>query len=84
MRISYHPKFRSEYRKLPTEIQLLTEKKELLFRDNPFDPRLKCHKLHGELSGFYAWSINQKYRIIFRFSNPQEVRFLSVGTHDIY
>jgi len=83
MEIFYHPDFQKEYRTLPEHIQRLAEKKESIFRKNPFDRRLKTHKLHGGLVTFYSWSINQQYRILFRILN-NTVRFLSVGTHDIY
>lgn len=83
MEIFYHPNFRKEYRALPEHIQLLAEKKESIFRKNPFDQRLKTHKLHGGLSIFYSWSINQQYRVLFRILH-NTVQFLSVGTHNIY
>jgi addiction module RelE/StbE family toxin len=79
-----HPKFVREYRRLPETVKDLAEKKEVIFRDNPFDPRLKTHKLKGPLTGFWAFSINQKYRIIFDFADKGTVRFYSVGDHDIY
>ncbi len=85
MHILYLPAFARQYKKLPTEIQNLAEKKEILFRENPFDPRLKTHKLSGALEGFYAFSINSSYRIIFDFEDKKHTaRFYRVGTHDIY
>lgn len=84
MKILYLPKFAREYKKLPAKIKDLTEKREKLFRQNPFDPRLKTHKLSGDLSGFWSFSIDYKYRIIFDFASDETVRFYSVGDHDIY
>lgn len=52
MRILYLPKFAKQYRKLPANIKNLAEEREKIFRKNPFDTRLKTHKLHGELKGF--------------------------------
>lgn len=49
-----------------------------------FDSRLHTHKLNGKLSGFYAFSINSRYRIIFELVSDDIIRFHSVGTHDIY
>lgn len=65
-------------------IQRLTETRVELFRKNPSDSRLKTHKLHGELDGFSAFSINYKYRIIFEFLEDDIVEFYSIGDHDIY
>ncbi len=84
MKILFLPRFAREYKKLPEAVKELAEKKEKIFRKNPFDPQLKTHKLHGELRNFCAFWVNQKYRIIFDFQSKDIVRFYSVGTHDIY
>ena len=84
MRVIYHPKFAREYKRLTNIIKDQAEEKEKIFRDNPFDPKLKTHKLKGPLSGFWSFSVNQKYRIIFDFADKNTVHFYSVGDHDIY
>lgn len=84
MTILYHPKFAREYRRLPASVKDHAEKKEGIFRSNPFDPRLKTHKLKGPLAGFWSFSLNQRYRIIFDFLDKNTIRFYSVGGHDIY
>jgi len=84
MRIIYSPTFLKQYRKLTKEIQRVAEEKEGIFRADPFDSRLKTHKLHGRLSGFWAFSITGKIRIIFEFGGNQSVVFHTVGPHDIY
>lgn len=84
MKIFYIEKFKREYRKLPKDVQELAEKKERLFRKDPFGPQLKTHKLHGVLKGFWAFSINDRYRIIFDFEDKNIARFYSVGDHEIY
>lgn len=82
--ILYSPKFARQYKKLPLSLKLLAEKKERLFRENIFDPRLATHKLHGEFADFLAFSINYRYRIIFDFQDKNTVRFHWVGSHDVY
>lgn len=87
MEIIYSPKFAREYKKLPTNIKDIAEKQETIFRENPFDSRLKTHKLciKGKLNEFSSFSIGYKYRIIFEFiEDKQTAYFHSVGTHDIY
>ena len=59
-------------------------KKETIFRNNPFDFRLRTHKLSGPLDGFMAFSVLYKYRIIFVFVEKDIVEFYSIGNHDIY
>ena len=84
MKIFYLPRFKREYKKLPSKIQELAIEKERIFRKNFFDTRLDTHKLHGPLKTFWAFSIDYKNRIIFDFSGKETVRFYSVGDHDIY
>jgi len=84
MRIHYTPKFHKQYYKLNSDTQNLTDIKINLFKKTPFDPKLKIHKLHGNLSEFWAFSINYEYRIIVHFIDKGQVVFRSVGKHDIY
>ena len=84
MKIYYSSKFAREYRKLPLAVKEIAEKKEKFFKRNPLDPQLKTHKLKGALKDFWAFSINQKYRVIFEFVDSNEIWFHSVGEHSIY
>jgi len=85
MKIIYGSKFAREYKKLLDNIKDIAEEQEALFRKNPFDPKLKTHKLKGKLSGFLSFSIGHKYRIIFEFSKDKNTTYFhSVGNHDIY
>jgi addiction module RelE/StbE family toxin len=84
MEIVYSSKFAREYKKLSEDIKDLAEQKETIFRQNPFDPKLKTHKLSGRLREFWAFSIDYKYRIVFEFASDDLVYFHAVGTHDVY
>lgn len=85
MEIIYSPKFAREYKKMSDNVKDIAEDQEKIFRQNPFNPQLKTHKLKGKLSGFLSFSLGYKYRIIFEFSkNKNTVYFHSVGDHDIY
>lgn len=82
--IFYWKKFLKQYKKLPPNIKTLAEEKEQIFLQDPFDPRLKTHKLSGRLDGWLAFSINHDYRIIFDLQNSHTARFYMIGTHEIY
>ncbi|MFA6518256.1 MAG: type II toxin-antitoxin system mRNA interferase toxin, RelE/StbE family [Candidatus Shapirobacteria bacterium] len=84
MEIIYSPQFAKEYRKIPQQVKLKAEKREKIFRLNPFDPQLKTHRLSGKLKDFWSFSIDYHYRIIFQFESESTIWFLSVGTHQIY
>ena len=53
-----------------------------LFSKNPFDRRLKTHKLTGKLEGLWAFSIAYDCRIIFKFLTKKEVLLIDIGGHD--
>ena len=84
MQILYSPEFARRYKKLSLEVQKKAEEKETIFRNNPFDPWLNTHKLHGSLSAFWAFSVDQQYRIIFVFLEAGLVKFCAIGDHSIY
>ena len=54
---------------------------------NPFDPKLKTHKLHGQLEGYWACSIDYDLRVIFTFepdptSKEDLIVLVELGTHE--
>ena len=83
MKLYYHSRFKSSYEHLPRIVQQKAERKELILRKNPFDARLKTHKLHGKLKHLWSFSVDKDYRIIFELDSD-DVIFLDIGTHDLY
>ena len=65
-------------------VQKKAERKTILFRKDHFSATLETHKLHGKLKEFYSFSIDSKFRIVFRFITGKKVIFLDVGDHDVY
>lgn len=85
MEIYYHSRFLRKFKKLNKDIKNLIADKEDIFKFDPFDSRLKTHKLHGILNDSFSFSINYKYRIIFKYiNNDKDVIFYEIGNHDIY
>ena len=84
MKIYYFSKFARKYKKLPISIKKRAQEAEGLFRANPFAGRLKTHKLSGELEGYWAFSIDQKHRIVFEFYKEGIALFHDIGDHEIY
>lgn len=82
MKIIYSSKFAKNYKKLPNKIKLLAEKREKIFRENLYDPRLKTHRLTGKLNGFWSFSVDYKTRIIFEIRSENEIWFLAIGSHN--
>lgn len=65
MRIEYPPRFLRLYKKLPKTVKDLAEKKEEIFIKNPFDVRLRTHKLSGRLEKYWVFWIDYRYRTLF-------------------
>ena len=42
-----------------------------IFAGNPFDSKLKTHKLTGKLSGLWALSVDYDCRMVFKFLKNQ-------------
>ena len=84
MVIRISPKFEKQYLHLPERIKEKAKEKELIFRQNSYDPRLKTHKLSGKDKSCWAFWITKSYRIKFVFLPDGEVLFLEVVLHNIY
>ena len=78
------PDFEKTFLRLPKHIQHLATRKDQWFRRDAFDPRLRTHKLKGELAPYWAYSVNREYRVLFRFLGSREVIYYDIGTHEIY
>ena len=51
------------------------------FAADPKDPLLRVHKLKGDLRDYWAFSVDEDLRVLFRWDG--EVAFLvSLGSHD--
>ena len=57
--VNVTPDFEKAYLRLPKHIQNLATRKDQWFRKEAFDPRLRTHKLKGELSAYWAYSVNR-------------------------
>lgn len=84
MKIEYSPKFRRCFKKLPAGIKQEMEAKTCIFRNDPFDLKLKTHKLSGPLRNYWAFWIDYRYRVIFSFMDAATARFHVIGDHSIY
>jgi len=82
--IYYSSHFAKAFKVLPSKIKKQAIEKEKIFREDCFDKRLKTHKLKGKFENYWSFSINYSYRILFEFSDKDEVGFIDVGTHSIY
>jgi mRNA-degrading endonuclease YafQ of YafQ-DinJ toxin-antitoxin module len=78
--------FRTRCRKLlPRNRELgeaLTTTLALLVED-PRQPRLKLHRLHGELEGLWVVRVTYSVRLVIGLNESQhEITLLALGSHD--
>lgn len=54
------------------------------FTHEPFNIKLKTHKLSGKLRGLWSFSIEQDVRVVFYFTKdkPQKAVLVDIGSHD--
>ena len=84
MDIFYHEKFKRQFKKLDRRVKELAYEREAIFLKNPFDPRLKTHKLHGALADYWTISVDNRHRIILKFMDSKTAKFYEIGDHSIY
>lgn len=54
----------------------------IIFQSNPFDPRLKTHRLAGQLEDSWSFSVDYDCRVIFTFVERDRALFVDIGTHE--
>ena len=82
MKIKYNKKFNNHFVKLPQKIKIKANQATKIFIENPFDPRLKNHALHGRMNEWRSFSVTGDVRIIFKeYDNYVIVLFLDIGSH---
>lgn len=84
MQIIYLPKFERAFKRLPESVKDKFDRIEPILRENPFDSRLRIHKLRGEFSGLWAFSVGSKHRVICEFADIGTLVLFTIGTHDVY
>jgi len=55
-----------------------------VFINDPFDVRLRTHKLSGELKSLWSFSVQYDTRVVFFFTEdkPSKSVFVDIGTHN--
>jgi mRNA interferase YafQ len=90
MEVVWSSGFKRSFRKITKRNPQLKERIVevlLLLADDPLTPSLKSHKLSGNLEGLWSCSVAYDCRIIFNFSEDEQVLeifilLIDIGTHD--
>ncbi len=86
MEVSFSNSFKKVFRKRikSTETEPEFWARLELFIHDPFDSKLKTHKLSGKLKDLWSFTVNSNLRIVFYFTKdkPKRAVFVDIGTHD--
>lgn len=83
--VALSPSFRRAYRKRIHGRRELEERfaRQLeLFIQNPHDPRLRTHKLSGQLKELWSFTVDYDCRVVFYFTSGGGAVFVGIGKHD--
>jgi mRNA-degrading endonuclease YafQ of YafQ-DinJ toxin-antitoxin module len=86
MEVAFSDSFKKAFKKRIKSTDIETEfwiHLELFILD-PFNTKLKTHKLSGKLKDLWSFSIDYNIRVVFFFSTdkPKKAIFVDIGTHD--
>jgi mRNA-degrading endonuclease YafQ of YafQ-DinJ toxin-antitoxin module len=81
MRVSVSSRFHRRAKKLKDPQSAMLRAALRRFSADPQDPLLRTHKLKGELSGYWAFSVDDDLRVVFRWDGA-DVFLVNLGSHD--
>ncbi len=81
IQVIIHKKFLKQFRKLPRSVQEAFQSRRDLFLENPDDPLLHTHELHGSLIGYKSFNVNADIRVVFKDIGGDTVMFTAIGSH---
>jgi len=87
MEVSFSEQFKKTFKKkvIKNELSKMEFQQVLeLFISDPFDAKLKTHKLSGKLKGLWSFSVEFDIRVVFYFTkdHPPKAVFIDIGSHD--
>ena len=86
MEVSFSSSFKKAFKKRvkSTEFESDFWLRLELFTNDPFDIKLKTHKLSGKLKDLWSFTLDYDLRIVFYFTKdkPKKAVFVDIGAHD--
>jgi len=83
---SFRRAFNQRTRRQPSLQQRILDVLAVLV-ENPFEPALKTHRLHGELEGLWGCWVEYDCRVVFTFDHDPSggedlIVLVDIGSHD--
>ena len=80
MKIILHKKFLKNYKKLNSSDKKRFQERRNLFLNDPFDPILNNHKLHGKHKSYRSINITSDLRVLYE-QYGDDIIFITIDTH---
>jgi mRNA interferase YafQ len=81
LRLTASSRFLRKARKLPEPQSEMLRAAMRRFAVDPQDPLLRTHKLKGDLAAYWAFSVDDDLRVLFRWEG-EEAFLVNLGSHD--
>ncbi|MEP7378036.1 MAG: type II toxin-antitoxin system YafQ family toxin [Chloroflexota bacterium] len=81
MKLVTSPRFERRARKLKPPKDRFLRAALRRFAVGPLDPLLRTHKLKGDLDGYWAFSVDDDLRVLFRWDD-ETFTLIGLGSHD--
>jgi mRNA-degrading endonuclease YafQ of YafQ-DinJ toxin-antitoxin module len=81
VRLSFTPRFGRRAGQLTALQRALLRAALRRFAVDPRDPLLRAHRLAGDLAGYWAVSVDDDLRVLFRWDGDVAT-LVTIGTHD--
>ena len=81
MILQYTPRFKKQYKKLPSKFQQQFDERLQLFIADPTNPALRVHPLKGSYSGYWSMNVSGYLRAIYLNKGDELIIFALIGTH---
>ncbi len=86
MEVSFSSSFKKAFKKRikSTELEPDFWLRINLFINDPFNLKLKTHRLSGKLKDLWSFSLDYDLRVVFYFTKdkPKKAVLIDIGTHD--
>lgn len=83
MIVRFSAKFKKQYKKLPIKLQKQTKQRIEIWKQDPSNPKLRLHKLKGELSHLYSINVTGDVRAIYEIIDNEVYLYQMIGTHSL-
>lgn len=83
--VAFSSPFRRAFRKIVKGKPSLEEAfwaRVAIFVEDPYDGRLRTHKLSGRLRDLWSFSVSYDIRVVFSFVEGNRAIFEDIGDHD--